>query len=342
MVHLRPGVSIIINNYNYGCFLRQCIDSALDQTVKASEVIVVDDGSTDESRAVLREYGDRVRVLLKENGGQASAMNAGFAASSGDWVWFVDADDWLVPDAVEQFLAAADGSCTRIHFRLEVVDEKGRGRGWMPKKGRSPRIYKPSDLWRAGEKPPFTPTSGNVFHRAFLEEIMPIPEVEFRLCADEYLMYSAISRQTVSFIPKRIGYYRSHGGNAFLQHSLFNCDREFLLQRLSSLKRTHCLIMKEFVDEPSYRFVFDTQQLRTLLLALRVLGKGAIPCIAPDSIREIREAYRARLQQERYLPQIIKEWAGYVIVRWLPLPAVRLAGWLEARCRMVAASVRND
>lgn len=339
---MKSRISIIINNYNYGRFLGQCIDSALNQTVKPYEIIVVDDGSTDESRAVLEEYVDQVRVLLKENGGQASAMNAGFAESSGDWVWFVDADDWLVPDAVEQFIAINDGSFTRIHFRLAVVDKRGRGRGWMPKKGRSPRIYKPTDLLRTSEKPPFTPTSGNVFHRSLLEEIMPIPEVDFRLCADEYLMYSAIDKQTVSFIPKRIGYYRSHGKNAFLQHSLFNCDRGFLLQRLNSLKRTHGLIMKEFVDEPKYRFAFDTQQLRTVLLAQRVLGKESIPNIAPCSIREIREAYRARLRQERFLPQIIKEWAGYFIVRWLPLPLVEMAGWLEARCRMVAASLRND
>ncbi len=73
-------VTILINNYNYGRFLRQAIDSALDQTYTNIEVLVVDDGSTDESRSVIYSYGDRVRAVFKENGGQASTFNAGVAA----------------------------------------------------------------------------------------------------------------------------------------------------------------------------------------------------------------------------------------------------------------------
>lgn len=338
---MNPSISIIINNYNYGRYLRQCINSALDQTVKADEVIVVDDGSTDESRAVLQEYGDRVRVLLKENGGQASAMNAGFAVCSGNWVWFLDADDWLVRDAVEQFIAVVDDRFIRVHFRLAVMDGEGRRRGWMPKKAGGHCIYRPKNLLRVGLKPPFTPTSGNVFHRAALERVMPIPEGEFRLCADEYLMYAGIEEQAVSYNPSEIGYYRSHGRNAFLQHSLFNCDERFLRQRLESMKRTHRLILRAFVEEPDFRFAFNTQQLRTLLLVRRVLGEKSIPNIAPTSISELTKAYQRCLERTRSIAQIIKEWVGFIIVRYLPLRLVRLSGWLEARCRMIAASLRN-
>src|SRR6516165_1862808 len=90
--------TIIINNYNYGRFLAAAIESALNQTYVNTEIVVVDDGSTDDSRQVIVGYGDRVRPVLKANGGQASAFNAGFAASTGDVICMLDADDLFYPN----------------------------------------------------------------------------------------------------------------------------------------------------------------------------------------------------------------------------------------------------
>ncbi len=84
--------SIIVNNYNYGRFLAEAIESALSQTYANTEVIVVDDGSTDNSRDIIASYKDQIIPVLKENGGQASAFNAGFQASSGEVIFFLDAD----------------------------------------------------------------------------------------------------------------------------------------------------------------------------------------------------------------------------------------------------------
>src|SRR5713101_7004789 len=97
-----PLASIIINNYNYAGFLRDAIDSALNQTYPDTEVIVVDDGSTDGSREVITEYRDRIIPVFKENGGQTSALNVAFRISRGQVVHFVDADDALLPAAVER------------------------------------------------------------------------------------------------------------------------------------------------------------------------------------------------------------------------------------------------
>src|SRR5688572_7501809 len=102
-----PLVSILINNYNYGRFLRQAIDSALSQTYGNIEVVVVDDGSTDESREIVVNYGERVRPVLKDNGGQASAFNAGFAASRGELIALLDSDDLFVAEKIEKCVAAA-------------------------------------------------------------------------------------------------------------------------------------------------------------------------------------------------------------------------------------------
>jgi glycosyltransferase involved in cell wall biosynthesis len=91
--------SVIVNNFNYAQFLRAAVDSALGQTYADTEVIVVDDGSTDESRRVIAGFGDRVLPILKDNGGQASAFHAGLRASNGEVIIFLDADDLLLPSA---------------------------------------------------------------------------------------------------------------------------------------------------------------------------------------------------------------------------------------------------
>ena len=96
-----PLVSIIINNYNYGRYIRQAIESALSQTHKNVELIIVDDGSTDESRCIIEEYKDRAIVIAKQNGGQASAFNVGIMEAKGDFILLLDSDDYLFPEAAQ-------------------------------------------------------------------------------------------------------------------------------------------------------------------------------------------------------------------------------------------------
>src|SRR5262249_26384616 len=99
-------VSIVINNYNYGRFLGEAIGSALGQTHRRTEVVVGDEGWPAPSLDVIAGYGGRVVAVLKSNGGQASAFNAGFAACRGEVVVFLDADDLLLPTAAEAALEA--------------------------------------------------------------------------------------------------------------------------------------------------------------------------------------------------------------------------------------------
>src|SRR5262249_47052519 len=124
--------SIVINNYNYGRFLAGAIDSALGQTYPHSEVVVVDDGSTDDSRAVIGRYAGRLAAVLKGNGGQASAFNAGFGACRGQVVLFPGPADPLLPPAVEgavPLLAAP--AVVKVHWPLWMADEQGRKTGQM-------------------------------------------------------------------------------------------------------------------------------------------------------------------------------------------------------------------
>src|SRR5215813_13183235 len=120
---MTPRASIVITSYNYARFLGRCIDSALAQTYPETEVVVVDDASRDGSRDIIQSYGKRlVPVLRAENAGQAAAFNSGFVASRGDIVFFLDADDWLYPLAVERAVAAFGPGVAQVQFRLHLVD----------------------------------------------------------------------------------------------------------------------------------------------------------------------------------------------------------------------------
>ena len=104
-----PRVSIIIPTYNAAGFVREAIDSALAQTHADTEVIVVDDGSTDETPAILAAYGDRIRAHRQSNAGVGAARNTGTGLATGDWVAFLDADDIFTPRKIEAQLSAAGG-----------------------------------------------------------------------------------------------------------------------------------------------------------------------------------------------------------------------------------------
>jgi len=111
-------VSVIVPVYNVEEYLGRCVDSILAQTYTNLEVILVDDGAKDSSGAICDEYAARdarVRVIHKENGGLSSARNAGIDAAKGDWLEFVDSDDWIEPDAVESMLTLA------LEHRTELV-----------------------------------------------------------------------------------------------------------------------------------------------------------------------------------------------------------------------------
>lgn len=205
--------SIVINNYNYANYLRECIDSALGQIHQPLEVIVVDDGSTDASRAVIESYGERIRAVFQPNGGQGAAVNTGFAACKGDWVLFLDADDKLFPDAVEKIMQSAGVAVSKIQYYLTVIDDRS-----VPTGVRLPtRPMENGDLrgvvaqFRFYTSPP---ASGNAYNRRFLEYVLPMPAEKWRISADAYLILAAPFYGFIESAPDALAMYRRHGGGA--------------------------------------------------------------------------------------------------------------------------------
>src|SRR5713226_560887 len=100
-------VSVIIPVYNAEKYVKQCIDSCLSQTYTDFEIIIVDDGSTDLTPKILKEYGKVIKVINKQNGGTASALNTGIKQSKGEWIKWISADDVLLNDSIEILMKTA-------------------------------------------------------------------------------------------------------------------------------------------------------------------------------------------------------------------------------------------
>ena len=115
--------SIILPCYNVEKYIRACIDSILQQTYKDFEVILVDDGARDSTPQICDEYAEkdtRVRTIHKPNGGQADARNIGLEAAQGDYICYVDSDDFLANDNVLQLLAdKTDGNPDIVHYKFQ-------------------------------------------------------------------------------------------------------------------------------------------------------------------------------------------------------------------------------
>jgi glycosyltransferase involved in cell wall biosynthesis len=122
-----PLVSVIIVNYNYGRFVGAALESVLAQTYEKLEIVVVDDGSTDDSPEILRMYEPRVRLVRQANKGVSAARNRGIAESEGSLVAFLDSDDMWLPKKVErQVETFGDLAVGMVYTGLEYVDSEGR------------------------------------------------------------------------------------------------------------------------------------------------------------------------------------------------------------------------
>jgi hypothetical protein len=213
-------VDIVVNNHNYGRFIAAAIESACAQSYPHVNVIVVDDGSTDDSREVIARYAEQVDVVLKDCGGQASAINAGLTHCDGDIVLFLDSDDVLDREAAARVTAAfaADERLVKVQFRTEIIDADGEGTGIvrplphlpMPNGDmRQEELTRPFDIvWMA--------TSANSFRRSALAPILPIPEDAFPITgADWYLVHMTALLGPVRSLDEVSGYYRVHGSNSY-------------------------------------------------------------------------------------------------------------------------------
>lgn len=214
MTEMTLSVSVVIPNYNYEDFVGAAIESALGLDWPDVEVIVVDDGSTDHSRAAIERYTDRITAIFRqENASQVVSCNVGFSRSRGEVVIFLDSDDMLHPSTIRELAVVWRPAISKVQFQMRTIDAEGRPLGslypqyyWVP----SPEEIR---CWaiRAGTYPT-PPGSGNAYSRSFLERIFPLDPDVARF-VDSCCIAAAPYLGDVVTIAKPLVYYRIHGGN---------------------------------------------------------------------------------------------------------------------------------
>ena len=222
---MNPLASILINNYNHEKYIAQCVESALKQTYRPIDVIVYDDGSTDNSANILQAFGkDITLIAARENHGKTSnfnqmnAINKAFEVSKGDFIFLLDGDDLFVDSKVERVvdIFKKKPNCCLIQHNLGEIDAAGN---FMNKTqpdrfcirplahGMSYKDY----ILKYHNQMVFAATSGLCFRRHFLEKILPLKEDNYDMIwPDVRLTRNAIFYGEVYHLDTILGYYRNH------------------------------------------------------------------------------------------------------------------------------------
>ncbi|WP_084102578.1 glycosyltransferase family A protein [Demequina sp. NBRC 110051] len=269
-------LSVVMPNYNYEAYVGAAIDSALAVRWPDVEVIVVDDGSTDRSREIIASYGDTITAIFQDNAGPRAACNAGYAASTGDVVIFLDSDDVLEPAIAEHLDQAMRPGVSKVQFPMTRIDGEGRPAGGVfPVLDPPPTAAQVRRWMIATAAYPTPPGSGNAYARDFLERLFPLTD----RCGedtDASTLAAAPFLGDVVTVPIPLVRYRLHGDN-----------RSFLL-----------------IDDARFGEQVD-QAYRRHLFALEVSGReadGLAPLFRGRHLLQLRVAHRRLRPDEHPIP----------------------------------------
>ena len=210
---MRKTVSIIIPTYNYGRFIAEAIESALIQTYRADEIIVVDDGSTDDTEMRVKRFGERVRYIKQQNSEVSAARNKGIDNSSGDLIAFLDADDTWMPEKIEKQVAkfAEDAEIGLVHCGMREFDSTtgatielhlDGGEGWVAE-----------DI-ALGEKCVITGPGGSIVVRRKVFEDVGGFDTRLKNGEDWEFCLRVARKYKIGFVRELLVDYRNHGVNA--------------------------------------------------------------------------------------------------------------------------------
>ena len=256
-------ISVIIPNYNGAKFLREAIDSALDQQGVELEVIVVDDGSTDTSRDVIESYGDRIRPIFQDNQGAPAARNAGLAIARGESVLFLDSDDLLYLDALQGMSLELDqlGEGYALYGDARWMQQEVlllHDRSYLP-----PGLVPPAAL--IGQNI----LTGRVLHQ--MSNVRSVGGFDISLPrGQEFDLHFRLALQGVTFVhfPADVLYYRIHASEYRISSKGFSGnDPNYFLQ----LNAKHTELLNQ-----SYPEMWPDQVKTRMAQRLWEIGRGLI------------------------------------------------------------------
>ena len=267
-------ISVIITNYNYEKYIGEAIQSVKNQTYTNWELIIVDDGSMDNSKKVIEEniksIRNKVKVIYKKNGGQASGFNIGVENATGDIIAFLDADDYWYSNKLEiiaKYHEHHDGvqhnlliNDTNKYSFLE--DNVSKQKEMMDKYGFIGNI----------------PTSAMSFKKYVIDKFFPIPEEDYKICADTYVRAMSLLYTDMISIDTPLGCYRVHGENNWYKEKSIGIEyMEKVFLKINEIRKDSGFlpILRESIAEAYANIFIDSFNLDKAKQYI-IFGNGAL------------------------------------------------------------------
>lgn len=273
----RITVSVLIDTYNHERFIEEAIVSVLEQDFprEETEVIVVDDGSTDRTPEIIRTFVPRVHHLRKANGGQASAFNAGIAEAHGEYVAFLDGDDWWAINKLSRALDtfAKEPEIGFVGHGDVIVYPDGRRQFHVLREGIRFRANTLEGALLLRVRGAFLGTCRMTARMSVLRSVLPVPET-LTIQADEYLFTLAAAVSEVRILPEPLFFYRIHDSNAF-QMATYDPQRMQRKQEVLTELAHHLSLQLGMrgVEPQAVRAITERVQAEADQLRL-ILGRG--------------------------------------------------------------------
>ncbi len=282
-------VSVIVPVYNTKKYLRRCLDSLVNQTLEELEILLVNDGSTDGSDEILREYEKkyegRVRVLEKENGGQATARNLGIRESRGQYIGFVDSDDYVDCEMFASMVQVAlDNDCDMVECHYHYVEESESGDKELATRGDIRQYKDQKDMfinpmaapWNKLIKREILLQEGTQFPEGLIYEdtafcIKLIPHIKKHIYVDKkFVFYILRGTSTINANKSRkvadifavlddmITYYKKHAFyDMYAEELEYFCVKVLLCSSLSRIGRVQDKIIQEELLDQTFSYIAE-------------------------------------------------------------------------------------
>lgn len=290
-------ISVVIPCYNSGTYLAEAINSALAQTYENKEIIVVDDGSTDNSAALMASYGERIRVVRQTNSGLPSARNAGINASTGEWLAFLDADDWWDPTFLAKTAEALNTSTAALAYT-----------GWQnvgaPPPFHEPFVPEDYEQAKPNKTVRLTRATGWPVHAALTRRDVLFEaglfNPELKSCEDFDLWLRVALTRPIIRVPAVLAFYRFHPGQMTRN------------QARNALAHYH--VQKKFLRSNALPSGLNNPALQREITIGELLKRGYRAYWARN-LADARPIFR-QVMREGY--GTLSDWK-YMLPAWLPL-----------------------
>jgi glycosyltransferase involved in cell wall biosynthesis len=326
-----PKVTVLIDTYNHERFVERAISSVIEQDFPPAEVeiLVVDDGSTDATPAIVKRFAPRVAYLRKENGGQASAFNLAIAQARGEFIAFLDGDDWWQRNklsAVTEAFERNPQAGVVGHGIFQIDSATGNGSALTPQQPGYFDLRSDEGAQKFRNFMCFLGTSRVAIRRSVLEKVLPIPET-LVVEADEFMSAVAIAYGGAYLLTEPLTYYRLHDQNQYQFRAGDSSRIRRKMNSLASLERELPAPLAAAGILPSAVNII-IEPIHIAAAQMKLILDGGMPW---ETYRLERAAFRLAYSNTSTAYRVWKEFALAVALCMPPRWFYRLRDWYSER-----------